>query len=389
MLRLGSTMRGISAAFAIILVLIGAPVARAQEAPSVTVQVLDPRVDYPASVKLTGAIAPAGEDQSVEIWSAEDGLLTIVSTDPEGGFGTELFLEGNDLLYAVWGDSRSEPVEVQVRPKVEVELKGVRLFSRARVVAFVEPDVSGLTLKARLLRNGRTVASREIVTDGGLIRTSIRVTKPGRYRVRVVVDSPDHAPGRAATDTKRTRLPRLGEGSAGPAVKALETHLGRLGYHLDGIDRRFDYRTADAVRAFNKVQGRPREGHVGRATWRALASPVRPKPAARGPRFHIEVDQTKQVLYVVRKGKVADILHVSTGAGSATRDGVFHVHRKLAGYSANRLYYPSYFDGLRAIHGWNEVPTYNASHGCVRVPMWSAQWIYGLADIGTEIRIYH
>jgi hypothetical protein len=66
-----------------------------------------------------------------------------------------------------------------------------------------------------------------------------------------------------------------------------------------------------------------------------------------------------------------------------TRDGAFRVSAKTAGFSPNRLYYPSYFDQYRALHGWTEVPTYAASHGCVRIPYWNAQWVYGLADHGT------
>jgi lipoprotein-anchoring transpeptidase ErfK/SrfK len=65
------------------------------------------------------------------------------------------------------------------------------------------------------------------------------------------------------------------------------------------------------------------------------------------------------------------------------------VFRKIAGYSGHRLYYPSYFDGLRALHGWPEVPTYAASHGCVRIPYWNAIWVHGLADYGTRVVIYH
>jgi lipoprotein-anchoring transpeptidase ErfK/SrfK len=128
---------------------------------------------------------------------------------------------------------------------------------------------------------------------------------------------------------------------------------------------------------------------VGAATWRALADPLVPHARRDWRGFHIEVDQTRQVLYTVEDGAVTNILHVSTGAGGATRDGTFRVHRKLAGFSANRLYYPSYFDGLRALHGWTEVPTYAASHGCVRIPYWNAIWTYRLATYGTRVVVYH
>jgi lipoprotein-anchoring transpeptidase ErfK/SrfK len=128
---------------------------------------------------------------------------------------------------------------------------------------------------------------------------------------------------------------------------------------------------------------------VDPAVWRALAGPRVPRPRLDIRRFHIEVDQTRQVLYTVEDRVVTNVIHISTGAGGATHDGSFHVYRKLAGFSPNHLYYPSYFDGLRAIHGWTEVPTYPASHGCVRVPYWHAQWIFGLANVGTRISIYH
>jgi hypothetical protein len=173
-------------------------------------------------------------------------------------------------------------------------------------------------------------------------------------------------------------------------VKLLERRLAQLHYRLVGIDQAFDFRTADAVMAFRKVQRMARTTAVDSGVWRALADPVRLHPRARTDGFHIEVNQSRQVLFTVVDGEVSAIIHVSTGKPSTpTRDGSFFVTRKIAGYSEHRLYYPSYFDGNRAIHGWPEVPSYAASHGCVRVPYWHAKWIYGLADIGTRVLVYH
>lgn len=128
---------------------------------------------------------------------------------------------------------------------------------------------------------------------------------------------------------------------------------------------------------------------MNEATWRRLASPARPRARRRRPGFHIEIDQTRQIIFTVRKGRVAHILHTSTGANGATHDGAYRVHRKLAGTSGGGLYYPSYFDGLRAIHGWPDVPVYPASHGCARVPMWAATWIHSQAALGTRVFVYH
>jgi N-acetylmuramoyl-L-alanine amidase len=107
--------------------------------------------------------------------------------------------------------------------------------------------------------------------------------------------------------------------------------------------------------------------------------------------MHIEVDQTRQVLYVVRDGRIAHIVHVSTGGPGigTTRDGVWRVWLKFAGYSPKGLFMPAFFDGGRAIHGWPEVPPTPASHGCVRVPNWIAPWIYGQISVGSQVRVYH
>ncbi|HZD16720.1 MAG TPA: L,D-transpeptidase family protein, partial [Actinomycetota bacterium] len=187
-----------------------------------------------------------------------------------------------------------------------------------------------------------------------------------------------------------TPLPRLRAGSAGLFVRLLERRLVELHYRLAGArDGDYDRRTADAVIAFHKVQRMERTTTVDAATWRALADPRRPRPRVEGGGIHIEVDQTRQVLYTVEAGRITNVLHVSTGAGGATRDGSFRVYRKLAGFSPNHLYYPSYFDGLRALHGWTEVPTYPASHGCVRLPYWNAKWVFRLATYGTRVIVYH
>jgi len=52
------------------------------------------------------------------------------------------------------------------------------------------------------------------------------------------------------------------------------------------------------------------------------------------------------------------------------------------------MYYSSFFTGAYAIHGYQSVPPYPASHGCVRIPLWFAYRLYSLIDYGTEIYIY-
>ena len=103
--------------------------------------------------------------------------------------------------------------------------------------------------------------------------------------------------------------------------------------------------------------------------------------------YHIDVDKTRQGLFVLRGGKVALVVAVSTGATGNTPLGLWHVYRKVTGFDWV-LYYPNYFLRGFAVHGYPDVPPYPASHGCVRIPMWIATTIYGDIGLGTAIYIY-
>jgi L,D-transpeptidase catalytic domain/Putative peptidoglycan binding domain len=357
---------------------------------AVSLATADSWIELGRVVHLHGKVSPAAAGRMVRIVDRSGAVHARAETNARGRFEVVLRPRRNLSVRATTKGASSPFVRLHVRARVRARLRRVRLFAAARAVGRARPAGWGERVTLRWFRNGRLVRRRNVrVRAGGRFATRFRVRKPGAYRVRVTFDDADHARGSDGSVSRHTRLPQLGAGARGAHVALLERRLRRLDYHLTGIDRRYDFRTTDAVRAFNKVQGRARAGDVGRSTWRALADPRRPRPQSRTPGFHIEIDQTKQVLYTVRAGKVSNILHTSTGRGGITRDGVWRVFRKIDGYSPGRLYYPSYFDGLRAIHGWPEVPTSAASHGCARVPMWAARWIFAKADYGTVVRIYH
>jgi lipoprotein-anchoring transpeptidase ErfK/SrfK len=52
------------------------------------------------------------------------------------------------------------------------------------------------------------------------------------------------------------------------------------------------------------------------------------------------------------------------------------------------MYYSVYWHGGYAIHGYASVPTYNASHGCVREPIPNAIFIYNWVRLGMSIYTY-
>lgn len=358
---------------------------------AVTLSASATTIDFGESVRLTGEISPPAGGQVVDIVDVSGTLLTTRTTGAAGGFSASLSPRATLTVHAVWGNEVSPDVSIGVRAVVTVHLGPVRLFDGAAVRGTVAPAVAGATVAVTLTRDGKPVADDSaVIGAAGGFRTTFTIEQPGTYRVRAAFADPDHLRGTAIDGPASTALPSLRIGSTGIFVLLLEQRLVDLQYRLVDVDHRYDFRTADAVLAFRKVQRMLRVSTVDAGIWRALAHPLRPRPRSSTSDFHIEVDQSRQVLYTVGDGSVTNIMHVSTGkASTPTRDGSFSVTSKLAGYSDHQLYYPSFFDGSRAIHGWPDVPTYPASHGCVRVPYWNAKWIYGLAPIGTRVIVYH
>jgi lipoprotein-anchoring transpeptidase ErfK/SrfK len=365
--------------------------AAAQAGPALTLTTSDGSVGFGEHVVLSGTLTPATGGETIEILDGSSTVVATATARADGSFEASIEPDGTDDYVAAFDGGLSAPVTVRVRAVVSVRMTNVRLFDTVKVRGEVAPARPGDRVEVKLVLGDRVVSTRPATmgTAGGF-RATFEIAKPGRYRARASFEADDLRRGSDTSGSDVTPLPRLSSGDGGVFVRLLESRLVELDYRLaDAKDGNYDFRTADAVVAFHKVQGMERTFVATSATWRRLAEPRMPHPRRTWQGFHVEVDQTRQVLYLVRDGDITDILHVSTGAGGSTHDGTFRVYRKLAGYSPNRLYYPSYFDGLRALHGWTEVPTYPASHGCVRIPYWNARWIYARVDYGDRVVVYH
>jgi hypothetical protein len=181
-----------------------------------------------------------------------------------------------------------------------------------------------------------------------------------------------------------------------------EQRLWDLGYWAGPIDEKFDSDSRHALVAFQKVEGRPRTGNLTRTELEALQKASHPQPRY-GGYAHIEIDLTRQVLFVIdESGSVSRILPVSSGNEARYVDhgqvhrahtprGHFRVLRKINGWRVSSLgpmYYPSYIVNGVAIHGSPSVPAQPASHGCIRVPMFAAKELSGLMPVGIEVIVY-
>jgi hypothetical protein len=205
------------------------------------------------------------------------------------------------------------------------------------------------------------------------------------------------APPAAASDR-----PLLYVGSRGAAVVALQHSLTRVHYDVGPVDGIFGYNTYHGVVAFQKVNGLERDGIVGPKTRRALRHPVQPRARHGTASWAVEIDLTRQVLYLTRNGAISRILDASTGSGrryrherswhrALTPTGAFRIARRIDHWhrsSLGRLYRPSYFHYGYAIHGSTSVPAYPASHGCVRVTLPVMDRMWSKISVGMPVWIY-
>ena len=92
---------------------------------------------------------------------------------------------------------------------------------------------------------------------------------------------------------------------------------------------------------------------------------------------------------LLERQRVYRIYAVSSGkASTPTVLGRFRIYSKTIGTNAKGMVDSSYFIGGYAIHGYVSVPTFPASHGCVRVPIPNARSIYDWLRIGDRVDVY-
>ncbi len=181
---------------------------------------------------------------------------------------------------------------------------------------------------------------------------------------------------------------------ASGATLALQLQLVALGY-LDaaGADGVAGPATQAGIIAFQKWQSLPRTGLADVATLAALAAAGRPSPIGgerAGRRFEVLVD--RQLLLAIQDNRVVRTISVSTGkASTPTILGTFRVYAKIPRWWSvpfrDWLLLALPFSGGFAIHQYPDVPTFPASHGCVRVTQSDEAWVYAFASVGTEVRV--
>jgi hypothetical protein len=176
------------------------------------------------------------------------------------------------------------------------------------------------------------------------------------------------------------------------SVRGVQLRLAALGY-LDRseVTGSLDYLTEQALLAFQGWEDLDRTGTVTGQIQVELFRASRPRPAARRAGRRIEIYRDRGVLLMTEDGEVVRAVHTSTGSLGRTPEGDFAVYVKSL-YSWSVPFhvwmpYAAYFRGGIAMHQSPDVPSYSASHGCVRLPEGEADRVYRFVDVGTPVAV--
>jgi lipoprotein-anchoring transpeptidase ErfK/SrfK len=306
-------------------------------------------------------------------------------------------------------------------------------FTKGEQLAYVQRDVpKGPTAALKALFAGPTAAERlkgyGTVIPMGMTLTSAKVSgdrvdivlsgslktgEPAQFGARLAqvvytatAAGPDEVRMAGKTYTREDFGPEPFSEPEPPArklpqpanAKAVQTKLIALGYlpTTGAATGTFDYRTQQAVLAFQGWSGLDRDGVVGPKTLAKLNTAGRPLAIDRGPGRRVEIYRARGVVLLVSGAKVVRAIHTSTGIGGDSPDvgtppGRWKIYRKeLRSWSVpykSWLPYAAYWVGGWALHGYADVPNHPASHGCARLPLVEAKIVYDFVSIGTPVRV--
>ena len=198
---------------------------------------------------------------------------------------------------------------------------------------------------------------------------------------------------------------------SGLATKVVQDWLVKLGF-WNMATGKYDWSTQQAVMAFQKYVGIKRTGSVNSETAKRLGE-MRERARGFSNKYTlVEIDKGRQLLFIVINGQTMWTFNTSTGTGktytatskldptkdmsgvSITPSGYFRTNRQRKdGWwegDLGQIYRPKYFNGGIAIHGMTNVPSYPASHGCVRVslPAMDFIWANKLVPLGTPVWVH-
>ena len=371
----------------------GAAVGDPAPASTITWSVAPAGVVYGASVTAQGTVAPAVAGQIVTI--AIDGVTVATpATDASGAFTTSFVPTAGGSVTATLADSSAgTPQTLAVAPRLTCAAGKTLPWARTRLMFKVTPASYAGLITVTVYHHGRKVARVSGHAAAGKLVLTAPTDGVGTFPLHIgaAADGSLAAPPVLAK-TVKAGWRRLAVGSQGVYARILLKRLVALRFRTPGVSSTISVAAGDSIVAFQKAYGLPRTYVFDGDDWRKLDRAVLIKARHKGPATHIEIDKTRQILMVVRGGKPYGILPVSTGATGNTPVGTFHILWKAPSTStwlgSAILWRTMDFYRDFAMHGYPDVPPFPASHGCVREPIWVADWTYQHSWAGETVYIY-
>lgn len=183
----------------------------------------------------------------------------------------------------------------------------------------------------------------------------------------------------------------------GADTAAAQLRLIQLGFWVGDTDGQYGFATTQAVMAFQKYLGLDPSGKLDQDTANWLTVFPEKAHGTADDSTLVEIDKTKQLLFLIQDGKTIWAFNTSTGSGIAysahnqntgeietgdavTPNGLWKTGRERPdGWWSGDLgdiYRPKYFRGGVAIHGMTRVPSTPVSHGCVRLSTMAMDFIW-------------
>jgi hypothetical protein len=262
-------------------------------------------------------------------------------------------------------------------------------------VGVVRPYVAGQTVVLQVTLGRRVIKRQRLHVfpyHGRYGRFTAKWSTPHGGNVTVSIGHVRTAAQQRFTAATRylAVVPQAGFGSTGPFVQLMQQRLSDLHLFIprSGV---YDSYTGWALDAYHRLLGWGVSPALGPATVNALLD-GKGRFNIRFPRqgHHVEGNLARQLLAIADGSQVRWIFPISSGKPSTpTILGQFQIYRRDPGYLPDGMYFSSFFIGGYAIHGFNPAPDYPASHGCMRVPIQDAIFIYTHVTFGNWVDTYY